>query len=126
MYLLADLSPEVESFLQLLVAIIVFVFVIVITGLTTKFIGGYQKTRFANKNMQPLESMKVGNNKFLQLVKVGDVYLVIGVGKDEVTPIAKLTKEELPELLDDSLQNETKVSGSFQEILEKFRNRNSK
>lgn len=126
MYLLAELSPKVESFIQLLVALIVFVFVIVLTGLTTKFIGGYQRTKFANKNMQPLESMKVGNNKFLQLVKIGEVYLVIGVGKDEVTPITKLTKEEVPELFENSSQNETKVSGSFQEILEKFRNRNSK
>lgn len=126
MYSILGLSAELESFVQLLVAIIVFVFVIVLTGVTTKFIGGYQKTKFSNKNMQPIESMKVGNNKFIQLVKIGEVYLVVGIGKDEVTPIAKLTKEEIPDLIENETENATGITDSFQDVLAKFRNRNSK
>ncbi len=122
MYSLVGLTPELESVIQLLVALIVFVIVIVLTGITTKWIGGYQKTKFSNKNMQPIESLKVGNNKFIQLVKVGEVYLVLGVGKDEISSIAKLTKEELPEVMEETFEN----NRSFQDIMAKLQNRNSK
>lgn len=124
MYILLTLSSGLESFVQMLVAFIVFIIVIALTGITTKWIGGYQKTKFSNKNLKPIESMKVGNNKFIQLVKVGEVYLVVGIGKDEIHPIAKLTQEELPELLEE-VEEASNISGeSFQNILAKIRNKN--
>ncbi len=126
MNLLANLSSGLESVVQLLVALIVFVIVIVLTGLTTKWIGGYQKNRFSNKNLQPIESMKVGNNKFIQLVKVGEVYLVLGIGKDEVNAIAKLTKEELPDVIRDNTDTTGGMTDNFHDILAKLRNRNSR
>ena len=126
MNLLANLSSGLESAVQLLVALIVFVIVIVLTGLTTKWIGGYQKTRFLNKNLQPIESMKVGNNKFIQLVKVGEVYLVLGIGKDEVNAIAKLTKEELPDVIETNFQNTGITTDNFHDVLAKFRSGNNR
>lgn len=126
MSLLVSLSSSLESAVQLIVALIVFIIVIALTGITTKWIGGYQKTRYLNKNLQPIETMKVGNNKFIQLVKVGEVYLVLGVGKDEVNAIAKLTKDELPDLIDESPEGAGMASDAFQDVLAKFRSRNSK
>lgn len=126
MSFLVSLSSGLESAVQLIVALIVFIIVIALTGITTKWIGGYQKTRFLNKNLQPIESMKVGNNKFIQLVKVGEVYLVLGVGKDEVNAIAKLTKDELPDLIDESPEGVSMTTDTFQDVLAKFRSRNSK
>lgn len=79
------LSSALGSFIQLLGVLIIFLFVLAITYFTTKWIGNYQKTNFANKNLQIVESIRVGNNKFIAIVKAGEVYLVVAVGKDDVT-----------------------------------------
>ena len=42
-----------------------------------------------------LETIRIANGKFLQLVKAGEQYFVIAVGKDEVTKIAELTEDQL-------------------------------
>ena len=115
-----------DSFVQLLVVLVIFVFVLAITALTTKWIGGYQKTQMSNKNMRVVESLRLGNNKFLALVEVGEIYLVVGVGKDEVHTIAKLTKDELPELLSFEETNVSNGVEGFQEILEKVKRKKDK
>lgn len=115
-----------DSFVQLLVVLIIFIFVLAITALTTKWIGGYQKTQMSNKNMRVVESLRLGNNKFLALVEVGEVYLIVGVGKDEVHTIAKLTKDELPELLSYEETNVSNGVEGFQEILEKVKRKKDK
>ena len=66
------LSSALGSFIQLLGVLIIFLFVLAITYFTTKWIGNYQKTNFANKNLQIVESIRVGNNKFIAIVKAGD------------------------------------------------------
>ena len=89
------LSSALGSFIQLLGVLIIFLFVLAITYFTTKWIGNYQKTNFANKNLQIVESIRVGNNKFIAIVKAGEVYLVVAVGKDDVTLLTQLTEEQL-------------------------------
>ena len=115
-----------DSFVQLLVVLVIFVFVLAITALTTKWIGGYQKTQMSNKNMRVVESLRLGNNKFVALVEVGEIYLVVGVGKDEVHTIAQLTKDELPELLSFEETNVSNGVEGFQEILEKVKRKKDK
>ena len=90
------LSSALGSFIQLLGVLIIFLFVLAITYFTTKWIGNYQKTNFANKNLQIVESIRVGNNKFIAIVKAGEVYLVVAVGKDDVTLLTQLTEEQFP------------------------------
>ena len=50
-------------------------------------------------NLKVLETIRIANGKFLQLVKAGEQYFVIAVGKDEVTKIAELTEDQLSILL---------------------------
>ena len=45
-----------------------------------------------------MESIRVGNNKFIAIVKAGEVYLVVAVGKDDVTLLTQLTEEQLSEV----------------------------
>lgn len=119
------LASSLESFIQLLGALVIFAFVLVITYFTTRWIGNYQKTNVQNRNLQFVESIGVGNNKFISLVKAGKVYLVVAVGKDEVTMLAQLTEEQLEEIplaqmAADSKQ--IKISNeSFQDILNKLK-----
>ena len=121
------LSSSLESAIQLMGALLIFAFVLVITYFTAKWVGGYQRMSMSDKNLQIMESLKVAPNKFLCLVKAGKIYLVIAVGKDEVTLLTQLTEEQLSEVpifdsyQGNTLSGKTVVAENFQEILEKVK-----
>lgn len=121
------LSQTFQSAMQLIGVLLVFVFVLVITYFTTKWLGGYQKMNMRNKNLQIIESLSVAPNKYICLVKAGEVYLVVAVGKDEVTLLTQLTEEQLSEVpvFDSSqwkaMSGKTVVAENFQEVLEKVK-----
>lgn len=112
------LSASLESFLKLIVTLLIFVFVLVITYLTTKWIGGYQKIRTKSKNLQVVETIPVGNNKMISLIKAGKLYLVVSIGKDEIHSLGTLTEDQLADLsfLYEG-KGSTQETESFQDIL---------
>lgn len=118
--------------MQLIGVVLIFLIVLALTYFTARWIGGYQQINMRNKNLQILESIKVGANKFICLVKAGEVYLVVAVGKDEITMLAQLTEEQLsvvPSLDAYNVGNEngkTVSADNFQEVLEKMRKTFSK
>ncbi len=89
------LSSSLQSFFQLLGVLLIFVFVLFITYFVTKWIGNFQKIRTHGGSLQVVESIQIAANKYIQIIKAGDVYLVIAVGKDEVTMLTQLTGEQL-------------------------------
>ena len=89
------LTSSLQSVMELIGVVLIFLVVLLLTYFTSKWIGGYQRINMKNKNMQIIESLSVGNNKYICLVKAGEVYLVVAVGKDEITMLAQLTKEQL-------------------------------
>ena len=74
------LSSSLNSFIQLLGVLLIFLFVLVITYFTTKWIGGYQKVQMSGRSFQVVDTIRIANNKLVQVIKMGDVYLVIAVG----------------------------------------------
>lgn len=114
-------ASALNSFLQLMGAIVIFAFVLVITYFTTKWIGNYQQVHTTNKNLRVIETLRLTNNKFIQIVEAGDVYLVIAVGKEEVHLLTQLTKEQLTELPDFTKTQNTISQESFQDILSKVK-----
>ena len=111
------LTSSLNSFIQLLGAIIIFLFVLALTYFVTKWLGGVQKTRMHNKNLQLLESLQISNGKYIHIIKAGEKYLVVAVGKEEVTMLAELTEEQLAELPETAEPIPAKQQ--FKEILEK-------
>ena len=112
------LSASFRSLMQLIGVLIIFVFVLIITYFTTKWVGGFQKTQMFKGNLTVLETIRIANGKFLQLVKAGEQYFVIAVGKDEVTKIAELTEDQLSVQTSDDMKNSQE---SFQEIFNKLK-----
>lgn len=122
MVLLAGVSSGVESFAQLLGLLVVFVLILVLTYYTTKWIASYQKGHSYNKNLKIIETLRLTTNKYIQIVEAGDVYLVIAIGKDEVTFLTQLTKEQLKEGTFEETVNPSRVTGeNFGEILNKLK-----
>lgn len=128
------LSAAFDSFIQLMGVLVIFVFILVITYFTTKWIGGYQKAQMSGRSFQVIDTIRIAGGKYVQVLKLGDVYLVVAVGKEEVTMLAKLTEDEIG-LTEEQLENagrpdvtamQTGVQETFQETLEKIRERFSK
>ena len=121
------LSASMESFLQLIVALLIFVFVLALTYLTTQWIGKYQKGHMNTKNLRIIETIPAGQNKHICLVKAGTKYLVVAVGKEEIHLLTTLTEEQLTDAAFINEIPNTPVSGeTFQEIFGQLKEKMSK
>jgi flagellar protein FliO/FliZ len=80
---------------ELILLILIFVLIIAACYFVTKFIGGKQLNQMKNSNFTVLDTYRITQNKFLQLVRMGNQYVVIAVTKDKVSVIAHLTEEEV-------------------------------
>lgn len=89
------LLSRAEGFAQFLTAILMFLFVLAITYFTTRFVGNYQKSRYAYRNFDSIEVFKIANGKYLQLVKIGKKYVVLGIGKDSVSMVCEIPEEDV-------------------------------
>ena len=93
--MLLAISSRTDSYLQFLTVLVLFVFVLFITYFTTRFIANYQKNKINGKNIEVIETARISSNKYLQIVKAGNHYLLIAIGKDEIHMLTELTEEEL-------------------------------
>ena len=110
------LSSSLDSFLKLISVLLVFVFVLAITYVVTRWTAGYQKVRMKSTNLQIIETIPAGNNKMICLLKAGTEYLVVSIGKEEIHPLMTLSESQLTDvsfLLDGDASNSGE---SFQEI----------
>lgn len=97
---------------ELIVLIIIFVLIIIACYYATKFIGGKQLKQMKHSNFTVLDTYRITQNKFLQLVRMGNQYVVIAVTKDSVLVITHLTEEEVIKP-----DNKTNEVASFKHIL---------
>ncbi len=84
-----------SSVIELITVLVIFVFVLLITYFVTRWIAGYQKTKLSAGNFEIIEGIRIGNNKYLHIIKVADKYVCIGTGKDEVTFITEIDADAL-------------------------------
>ena len=75
-----------------------------------------------NKNIQVVETFRVSNNKFIQIIQVGKKYLVISVCKDVVNILTELTEEELL-WMPSQEERGVKVNENFQQIFTKLKDK---
>ena len=114
-------SGQLDSFVQFVTVLLLFLMVLLITYGVTRWISGVQKTQMIGRNMEMIDTMRISSSKYLQIVRAGDKYFVVAVCKDTVTMLTEISKE--------SLVLETGEYGNgyqvgFREILEKIKNQN--
>lgn len=110
-------TSRLDGALQLIGVLFIFLFVLLVTYFVTKWIAGYQKQQLHNRNLQIVETLKVSPNKYIQIVKAGEEYLVVGMGKDEMVLLTKLSKTQVDL---DTVESSTFTDTlKFHDILEK-------
>lgn len=110
----------VDSYLQFLSVLIIFILVLVATYYVTKWISNYQKDVSSGKNIQVIETAKISATKYVQIVKIGGRYVAIGVSKDQIVNLGEVDGNGL--IFDGA---DTQNLG-FKEIFEKIKGEKKK
>ncbi len=117
MLLALDSSNGINSFAQFLTVLLIFVGVLALTYFTTKWVASYQKGKMMSGNIQVLETFKITQNKYIQIVRIGAHYYAIAVGKDDITMLGELKEEEI------HIQEDTGMPKmDFKQLLENAKN----
>ena len=115
--MLLTVSDGINSFAQFLTVLIIFLFVLAITYITTKYIAKIEKNRIVTGNMELIEALRISPNKYLQIVKVANKYLCIAVCKDTVTMLVELEESEI------QLIESGEKSVNFHSVFERMKKR---
>ncbi len=111
--MVATAQNSIQSLFELLGLILVFVIVLVVCYYTTKFVAGRQLVQKQAGNFEVVETFAIAQNKYLQLIRMGNKYVVISVTKDNITVVTELEESEVCQI-----QKGTSMSGkSFKEVL---------
>ena len=111
-------SGRTDSYIQFITVLILFLFVLLVTYLVTKWTAGYQKSRTANANMEILETIRLSGNKYVQIVRVGRKYLAVAICKDTVTMLTEIPEQDL--VFPDDVSKQLR----FRDILDRIQKRN--
>lgn len=114
-------TSRFESIAQLVTVAVIFVFVLLITYWTTRWVGNYQKNQLLGSNIKVMETLRISNTKYLQIIKAGEKYFVIAVCKETITYLCELNGEEL-----DFSAMEKNSEIHFKDILDKIKEKNIK
>ena len=109
---MALLTGTPGSYAQFITVLLIFVVVLGITAVVTRWLASYQKQQSVNENIEVIETTRIANNKYIQIIRVGGKYMVIAVCKDTITMLGEIPEEQLKE--ERPVQN-----FSFKEFLDK-------
>ena len=93
--MLLAITTKTDSYIQFMTVLILFVLVLGIAYAVTRWIAKTQQGRVTAGNLEVIETCRITSNKYVQIIRAGDKYLVIAVGKDEIHMLAQLSVDEL-------------------------------
>ncbi|WFR54966.1 flagellar biosynthetic protein FliO [Anaerocolumna sp. AGMB13025] len=112
-----------DSLLQLIGVSILFIIILVVTYYTTRFVGGVKMGITKNSNFKVLETFKVTQNKYLQLIQIGTRYFVISVSKDDIRFLTELNETDIIRQADSQLPKNN-FTELFHSVLKKQKDKN--
>lgn len=110
--------------------ILIFAFVLLLAYLAAKLTAKLQGNPLNKKaNIKIIDSLRLGGNKYISIVKIGTNYYALAFGKDEITLIDKIDKDtiSIPDNLktdSDNINNNADESAFFNDADSKNTDRN--
>jgi flagellar protein FliO/FliZ len=108
-----------DSIVQLITVLLIFVFVLVLAYVTTRLTAGVTKGRLSGSNVEVIETFKIAQNKYIQVVRVGERYYSYIVCKDTVTLLGEMNKDEIPDI--EKAKKEPAINLNFKEIFDSLK-----
>ena len=93
--MLLSMTSGLDSIVQFITILFIFAFVLAITWVSTRYIAGIQKEQYKTGNMELIETLRISNNKYMQIVRIGSRYYCMAVCKDTVTMLGEVRKEDM-------------------------------
>ena len=108
------------AYAQLITVLVIFVVVLAVTAVVTKWLANYQKSQNSGRNIEVIETTHIANNKWMQIVRVGNTYKILAISKDSVTFLGDIDPSELKEIKPDGSKSAFK--SMFEKALKKDKN----
>ena len=108
------------AYAQLITVLVIFVVVLTLTAVVTKWLANYQKSQNSGRNIEVIETTHIANNKWMQIVRVGNTYKILAISKDNVTFLGDIDPSELKEIKPDGSKSAFK--SMFEKALKKDKN----
>lgn len=105
-----------SNILQLVLVIVIFIAVLAVTYYVTKWIGKSGMIQTQSSNIRVIETFKIAQNKYIQIIQLGSKYYAISVTKDNISFLTALEEEQLDF---EKLENKSSTL-SFKDLLDKF------
>ena len=105
-----------ESALRFITVFLIFILVLFISHLTTKFVGNYQKGQMSGGNIRLLEAARLNSNAYIQIVRVANRILVLAVSKESVSTLCELSEDEYESIREDA--NNVSSNSAFVNFLD--------
>jgi len=112
-------ATNTENFSQMIGLVFLLIIILIAAYFTSKFVGGIKLGQLKNSNFKVIDSYRISPNKLIQIVKIGNKFMVIAIAKDTINVITELDEEEV--LIKEIHKGERQ---NFKQILEKLRNNN--
>lgn len=95
---------------KLIFLIIVFVIILVLSYMVTKWYANSRLVRNRTSNISVIETFQISPGKTISIVKIGDRYVAIAQFKDNIVKLTELNEDELdfaekPEISDASFKD---------------------
>ena len=111
-----------QNVLELIAVLVVFIFVLAATYYVTRWIGKSGAIQMQSSNIKVIETFKIAQNKYIQIIQLGDRYYSIAVTKDNITFLTALEEEQL----DLSKKDKEVTVLPFRDILDRLNKRQKK
>jgi flagellar protein FliO/FliZ len=105
-----------DSIWQLMGLVLLLIVILAAAYFTSKFVGGIKLGQMKNSNFKIIDSYRISPNKALQIIKIGNKFVVISICKDTINYITELDESEVQVRDIGEKQNQ-----SFKQILEKLK-----
>lgn len=115
MILTTSMSSTFHSCLELVGVVAAFILVIIFAYFATQWVAKSTVVQNKNKNIKVVETHRINQNKYVQILKIGNKFIAIGVGKDEVNFLSEIPEESIQ-----WEEQEWKPMPNFKEVLEKM------
>lgn len=100
------------SGLELFGLIVLFIFIIIASYFVTKFVASRQLGLQGESNFKVIDTYRITQNKVIQLLRVGNKYIVIAICKDSITMLTELSEDQVTDF-----KSKNNSSKNFKDIL---------
>ena len=94
MFLLTSYTST-NGVLELIGMLFIFILILLASYYTSKWIGKANMVTNKDKNITIVETFRLAPSKYIQILKVGKRYLVVGVSKEHIEMLTELNEEDI-------------------------------